>query len=220
MFDPRGDSRFDNFISTSSLVDLPMGAKRFTKMNNLGNKLSKIDGILVSQHVIDLWPGSHTVALPGEFSDHTPIFLSNMTTDFRPSPFKFYKSLLSHKDFPQLVKECWTSRNVSPVLIRGNIPLSFAKFTRLEYLHRSNNYLTGKIHFLFANITCLEYIDLSKNNFTGILPTQVVRLKNLDLSRNNFIGQTSILRWVHGDTNLLVLRSTSIDWITFPPATL
>ncbi|GJW45031.1 cytochrome P450 [Tanacetum coccineum] len=126
MFDPRGDSRFDNFISTSSLVDLPMGAKRFTKMNNLGNKLSKIDGILVSQHVIDLWPGSHTVALPGEFSDHTPILLSNMTTDFRPSPFKFYKSWLSHKDFPQLVKECWTSRNVSPVLIRfGNSIVSF-----------------------------------------------------------------------------------------------
>ncbi|GJZ80757.1 cytochrome P450, partial [Tanacetum coccineum] len=103
MFNLRGDSRFDNFISSSSLVDLPMGAKRFTRMNNLGNKLSKIDRILVSQHVIDLWPGSYTVALPGEFLDHTPILLSNMTIDFRPSPFKFYKSWLSHKDFPQLV---------------------------------------------------------------------------------------------------------------------
>nr|GFA06055.1 cytochrome P450 [Tanacetum cinerariifolium] len=126
MFDPRVASRFNNFISSSGLIDLPMGAKRFTRMNNLGIELSKIDRIIVSQHVIDLWRGSHMVALPREFLDHTPILLSNMTTDFGPPPFKLYNSWLSHKNFPQLVEECWTLRNVGPVLIRpGNSIVSF-----------------------------------------------------------------------------------------------
>ncbi|GKA93190.1 hypothetical protein Tco_0815176, partial [Tanacetum coccineum] len=39
IFDPRGATRFNSFISSSWLIDLPMGAKRVTRMNNLGNKL-------------------------------------------------------------------------------------------------------------------------------------------------------------------------------------
>ncbi|GJW88341.1 cytochrome P450 [Tanacetum coccineum] len=141
MFDPRGDSRFDNFISTSSLVDLPMGAKRFTKMNNLGNKLSKIDGILVSQHVIDLWPGSHTVALPGEFLDHTPILLSNMTIDFRPSPFKFNKNCKTLK----------TSSNSGDV--------RFKEENRARPLFNSNLFKqlsSDEVQFLDCNFTNVE----------------------------------------------------------------
>ncbi|GJX94347.1 cytochrome P450, partial [Tanacetum coccineum] len=162
MFDTRGDSRFDNFISSSSLVDLPMGAKRFTRMNNLGNKLSKIDRVLVSQHVIDLWPGSHTVALPGKFSDHTPILLSNMTTDFRPSPFKFYKSWLSHKDFPQLVKECWTSRNnVNPPPTNNRPVLPVTVHVRaVEELH--------ELQVISAFVDSrLESIEQLLNNFAN-----------------------------------------------------
>ncbi|GJZ85908.1 cytochrome P450 [Tanacetum coccineum] len=99
IFDTRGATRFKNFISSSGLIELPMGAKRFTRMNTLGNKLSKIDRILVSQHIVDLWPNSHTITLLREFSDHFPLLLSNLGADYGPIPFKLYNSWLQHKDF-------------------------------------------------------------------------------------------------------------------------
>ncbi|GJV05180.1 cytochrome P450 [Tanacetum coccineum] len=140
MFDLRGDSRFDNFISSSSLVDLPMGAKRFTRMNNLGNKLSKIHRVLVSQHVIDLWPGSHTVALPGEFSDHTPILLSNMTTDFRPSPFKLQNLKNIIKQWRRKVRE---TENLALVELRKMVDCLDMK-AELSFLNDDVRYI---IHF-------------------------------------------------------------------------
>ncbi|GJT93091.1 cytochrome P450 [Tanacetum coccineum] len=92
-----------------------MGAKRFTRMNTLGNKLSKIDRILVSQHVVDLWPDSHTITLPREFSDHCPLLLSNLEADYGPIPFKLYNSWLQHKEFPCIVHNNWNSMPQGPL---------------------------------------------------------------------------------------------------------
>lgn len=55
-FCPYGSNYFNQFIFNSGLLDLPMGGKRFTRMNKEGTKLSKIDRILVSNHIIDKWP--------------------------------------------------------------------------------------------------------------------------------------------------------------------
>ncbi|GJT13201.1 hypothetical protein Tco_0860243 [Tanacetum coccineum] len=69
IFDATGASMFNKFIFTSGLCDLPMG---------------------------DLWPYSYVTALTREFSDHTPLLLSNSITDYGPTPFKFFKSKLQH----------------------------------------------------------------------------------------------------------------------------
>ncbi|GJW91868.1 RNA-directed DNA polymerase, eukaryota [Tanacetum coccineum] len=100
VFDSRSASKFNNFIHYSGLSDLPLGGKRFTRMDNLGSKHSKIDRFLVSNHVIQKWPNSHVLALPREFSDHSPILLRNTSLDFDPIPFKLYNSWIEHVDFP------------------------------------------------------------------------------------------------------------------------
>ncbi|PWA82847.1 RNA-directed DNA polymerase, eukaryota, Reverse transcriptase zinc-binding domain protein [Artemisia annua] len=107
IFDATGASMFNKFIFTSGLCDLPMGGKRFTRMDNIGSKLSKIDRILVSKHFVDLWPHSYVTALTREFSDHTPLLLSNSITDYGPTLFKLYNSWISHNDFGPLVLRCW-----------------------------------------------------------------------------------------------------------------
>ncbi|PWA73804.1 cytochrome P450 [Artemisia annua] len=76
-------------------------------MNRCGSKLTKIDRILVSKHIVDLWPNSHILALPREFSDHSPLLLTNSCGDFEPIPFKFYNSWLLHNDFPSIFLSCW-----------------------------------------------------------------------------------------------------------------
>ncbi|GJX53819.1 RNA-directed DNA polymerase, eukaryota, reverse transcriptase zinc-binding domain protein [Tanacetum coccineum] len=89
------------------LCDLPMGGKRFTRMNNIGLKHSKIDRFLVSNHVVHLWPNTNVLALPREFSDHTPILLKTSAPDFGPTPFKLFNTWLEHHEFPELVRSSW-----------------------------------------------------------------------------------------------------------------
>ncbi|GJT98496.1 putative RNA-directed DNA polymerase, eukaryota, reverse transcriptase zinc-binding domain protein [Tanacetum coccineum] len=113
VFYSRGASQFNDFIHSSGLCDLPFGGKRFTRMNNLGLKHSKIDRFLVSTHVIHKWPDSHVIALPREFFDHTTLFLKNLAPDFGPIPFRFYNSWLAYSDFANLVSTSWAFPSTS-----------------------------------------------------------------------------------------------------------
>ncbi|GJR37726.1 RNA-directed DNA polymerase, eukaryota [Tanacetum coccineum] len=117
IFDPRGAAKFNDFITIADLCDLPMGGKWFTQMNNLGSKLSKIDRVLVSNHVIQRWPNSYVFALPREFCDHTPLLLKNLTVDYGPTPFKLYNSWIDHTGFLSLVQNSWSSAVNGPPLV-------------------------------------------------------------------------------------------------------
>lgn len=64
VFCTRGAKLFNDFIYNSELVDLPMGGKKFTRMNKYGTKLSKIDRILVTQQFLSRWPNAQLTALP------------------------------------------------------------------------------------------------------------------------------------------------------------
>ncbi|GJW61680.1 cytochrome P450 [Tanacetum coccineum] len=117
IFDPRGAAKFNDFITIADLCDLPMGGKWFTRMNNLGSKLSKIDRVLVSNHVIQRWPNSYVFALPREFCNHTPLLLKNLTVDYVPTPFKLYNSWIDHTGFLSLVQNSWSSVVNGPPLV-------------------------------------------------------------------------------------------------------
>ncbi|PWA86571.1 cytochrome P450 [Artemisia annua] len=127
IFDPRGAAKFNDFISLAGLCDLPMGGKRFTRMNTLGSKLSKIDRVLVSNHVIQRWPNSHVFPLPREFSDHTPLLLKNSTVDYGPTPFKLYNSWIDHTDFLSIVQSSWSSAIDGPPLVSFKCKLQHLK---------------------------------------------------------------------------------------------
>ncbi|GKA37484.1 cytochrome P450 [Tanacetum coccineum] len=109
IFCRRGASLFNKFISDCGLTDLPLGGMRFTRMNNQGSKLSKLDRFLVSHQFLDNWPSSHVLALVREFSDHSPIILQNYIFDYGPVPFKFYNTWLLNKDFESILCNSWSS---------------------------------------------------------------------------------------------------------------
>ena len=46
---------FNVFILESGLVDVPLGGQSFTRSNNLGTKMSKLDRYLVSEGLLDLF---------------------------------------------------------------------------------------------------------------------------------------------------------------------
>ncbi|GJY84160.1 RNA-directed DNA polymerase, eukaryota, reverse transcriptase zinc-binding domain protein, partial [Tanacetum coccineum] len=68
------------------------------------NKVFQFDNFIVVKNVSGLVLDCH-------ISDHRPILLEPITTDFGPTPFKFYNSWLLDKNLHSCVNEFWTSYN-------------------------------------------------------------------------------------------------------------
>ncbi|GJY42770.1 RNA-directed DNA polymerase, eukaryota [Tanacetum coccineum] len=93
----RGAKLFNEFIEKSKLIDLPMGGRKFTRMNKYDTKLSKIDRILLS--------------------DHYPLVLKTHSTDYGPIPFKFFNSWLLNGDFHNVVTHGWSTTDSAHFLL-------------------------------------------------------------------------------------------------------
>ena len=95
----RGAILFNDFISSTGLLEIPLGGMRFTRSNRAGNKLSKLDRFLVSPKFMERWPNAYAFTLTQEYSDHTPILFHMSSDDFGPVPFRLYKSWLLLPNF-------------------------------------------------------------------------------------------------------------------------
>ncbi|XP_071727736.1 uncharacterized protein [Rutidosis leptorrhynchoides] len=82
--------RFNEFINRNSLVDIPLGGRKFTRVSDDGLKMSKLDRFLVSDDFLSFWNDLKVVALDRSVSDHCPILMSDGEVDFGPKPFKIY----------------------------------------------------------------------------------------------------------------------------------
>ncbi|GJY98026.1 retrovirus-related pol polyprotein from transposon TNT 1-94 [Tanacetum coccineum] len=63
IFCRQGANRFNDFISTTGLLEIPIGGLKVTRMNRCRDKLSKLDRILVSSKFMDLCPDAYTLTL-------------------------------------------------------------------------------------------------------------------------------------------------------------
>lgn len=96
-----GARKFNEFIS--------MGGRKYTYMTDGGEKLSKIDRILVGPKFMGKWPNASLISLPRELSDHCPLVLLTLICDFGPSPFRFFNNWLMDPNFGDVVREAAAS---------------------------------------------------------------------------------------------------------------
>ncbi|GKB13205.1 RNA-directed DNA polymerase, eukaryota [Tanacetum coccineum] len=95
---------FDNFISSSSLVDVKMEGYSFTWSHASANKMSKLDRFLVFDGVISLFPSITAFCLDRHLSDHCPILLCEIRLDFGPVPFRMNGMIHFKKKLQELKK--------------------------------------------------------------------------------------------------------------------
>ena len=88
-FVKKGALLFNTFKLDANLVDLPMGGRKFTRMNKFGTKLSKIDILVLKDFILKL----SKIALPSDLSDHCPLILKTHAMDYGPIPFKLFFTL-------------------------------------------------------------------------------------------------------------------------------
>nr|GEU84481.1 RNA-directed DNA polymerase, eukaryota [Tanacetum cinerariifolium] len=102
-------SFFDQFISSSGLVDVKMEGFAFTWSHPLTNKMSKLDRFLISDGVISLFPSITVICLDRHLSDHRLILLCEINLDYGPTPFWLYYSWFSFAGFDEMVEQTWRS---------------------------------------------------------------------------------------------------------------
>ncbi|GKD32133.1 RNA-directed DNA polymerase, eukaryota, partial [Tanacetum coccineum] len=100
---------FDRFIVSSGLVDVKLEGYSFTWSHPSASKMSKLDRFLVTEGIISLYPSISALCLDRHLSDHRPILLREVLSDFGPTPFRFYQSWLRMEGFDSMVEHAWLS---------------------------------------------------------------------------------------------------------------
>nr|GFB42267.1 RNA-directed DNA polymerase, eukaryota [Tanacetum cinerariifolium] len=136
---------FDNFISSSSLIDVKMEGYAFTWSHPSANKMSKLDRFLVSDGVISLFPSITAFCLDRHLSDHRPILLCEVRLDFGPVPFRIYHSWFKFAVFEDMVVQTWNCFSFSDRngMIRFNKKLQEIKKSIRGWIKDKNNQLVS-----------------------------------------------------------------------------
>ncbi|GJS93081.1 RNA-directed DNA polymerase, eukaryota [Tanacetum coccineum] len=102
-FNKQGADLFNSFISSSGLIDIQMEGYSFTWAHPSASKMSKLDRFLLSNGLLSFFPHLSAVCLDRHLSDHMPILLKEVHSDFGPTPFRFFHSWLDLPGFDELM---------------------------------------------------------------------------------------------------------------------
>ncbi|GJX89492.1 RNA-directed DNA polymerase, eukaryota, partial [Tanacetum coccineum] len=112
VFNVRGARDFNNFITSAGLVDVQLEGYAFTWSHPSAAKMSKLDRFLVSEGFLTLFPHTSAICLDKHLSDHRPILLRHVASDYGATPFRFYHSWFEYKGFGQMVVDTWNRLNL------------------------------------------------------------------------------------------------------------
>nr|GFA64486.1 RNA-directed DNA polymerase, eukaryota [Tanacetum cinerariifolium] len=100
---------FNHFISSSGLLEVKMEGYSFTWSHSSASKMGKLDQFLVSEGIFVTFPTFSAICLDRHISDHRPILLNEIHTDYGPTPFRVYHSWFKRDGFDALVENVWNS---------------------------------------------------------------------------------------------------------------
>ncbi|KAJ9549508.1 hypothetical protein OSB04_022051 [Centaurea solstitialis] len=238
-FSRSGAKAFNDFIINAGLSEIRCGGRRFTRFSSDGLKLSKLDHILVSHSFFSVWVNPSVEILPRVYSDHCPLFLSSLSVNFGPLPFKFFNSWLSIVSLDEVVVSSWSSSRFSNPSANAVVRL----VARLKHLR--NCIKSWKANQLHDNGNSAVDLRKNLNNLESLAESSALsdsdkelRLeliqKIFDIEKKNLldIKQKARINWaINGDENSKYFHSSlkykqrknhihglslDGDWITDP----
>ncbi|GJW43819.1 retrovirus-related pol polyprotein from transposon TNT 1-94 [Tanacetum coccineum] len=107
LFNSHGANSFNNFITITGLIDLPLEGYSFTWAYKYVSKMIKLDRFLISEVLLALFTSISALCLGKHLSDHRPILLCELNVDYGPTPFWFFHSWSSKKGFNKMIEDSW-----------------------------------------------------------------------------------------------------------------
>nr|GFA64758.1 RNA-directed DNA polymerase, eukaryota [Tanacetum cinerariifolium] len=185
-FNRQGDIAFNNFISLTCLIYLPLEGYAFTWAHKSASKMSKLDCYLISEGVLDLFPHLSALCLDRHLSDHIPILLRETNYDYGPSPFRFFHSWFSMDGFNSFMETSWKSLNIVEPndLIRLNKKLQALKIAIKAWSKEANKRSNDQKINIQQNLSEVDkLIDQGKSN-DEILIKRITLLNDLQELNN------------------------------------
>ncbi|GKC51993.1 RNA-directed DNA polymerase, eukaryota [Tanacetum coccineum] len=108
LFNANAAKAFNTFIAQANLIDLPLEGYSFTWSYTSASKMSKLDRFLVSEGLHYMFPSLSALCLEKNLSDHRPILMRELNSNYGPTPFRIFHSWFSLEGFDNLVRESWS----------------------------------------------------------------------------------------------------------------
>ncbi|GJS03117.1 putative RNA-directed DNA polymerase, eukaryota, reverse transcriptase zinc-binding domain protein [Tanacetum coccineum] len=200
-------------------------------------KMSKLDRFLVSEGILSAFPSSTVVCLDRHLSDHRPILLKEMRTDFGPSPFRIYHSWFKRDGFDFMVEQAWASftHSDSNSLIRFKKKLQDLKKIIRGWIKDKNISLAGNKVSISEELAIIDR-ELDRGVVSDDLLSKRMeltrKLRDLNSLEAKDLAQKAKVKWaIEGDENSkffhglinkkrsqLSIRGIFVDgdWITDP----
>nr|GEV23567.1 RNA-directed DNA polymerase, eukaryota [Tanacetum cinerariifolium] len=197
---------FNNFISSTCLIDLSLEGYAFTWAHKSASKMSKLDRYLISEGVLDLFPHLSALCLDRHLSDHRPILLRETNYDYGPFPFWFFHSWFAMEALKIDIKAWSKEANKRSNDRKINIQQNLSEVDKLIDQGKSND------EILIKRITLLNDLqELNNRNAMEISQKAKIRWS---------IGSDENSKYFHGIMNKkrsqLAIRGTLAngEWIS------
>jgi len=208
--------RFNEFIKSSELIDLPMLGRKFTWYKPNGLIKSRIDRFLVSREWLDRWSDSKYRVLDMAVSDHYALVLDTVTVDWGSKPFCCLD--VWHKDnrFREFVRNRWLSYEIQGgglFVFKEKLKLLKADLKEWNKEVFGNVFQQGdeiqkRIHELDAKDDESELDEVGREERKWLL----AELRSNNLSQEAIYQQKARIKWLkQGDLNTKYFHST-IKW--------
>jgi len=103
---------FNDFITKTDLVDIPMVGRKFTWYEPNGSVKSRIDRILVLREWLEVWPDSKQFIISRLVFDHCALVLKDLHMDWGLKPFTSLDVWYRDGRFKDFVRSKWLSYEV------------------------------------------------------------------------------------------------------------
>nr|GEZ05225.1 RNA-directed DNA polymerase, eukaryota [Tanacetum cinerariifolium] len=207
LFNAHGAKDFNWFISNSGLVELQLEGFSFTWLHPSAKKMSKLDRFFVSDGLLSLFPHLSAVCLDRNLSDHRPILIREVVTDYGPSPFRIYHSWLNFEGFDKMILDTWNDLSFvdSNHMVRFKKKLQALKKEIRIWINAYKKKQAGCSQDIRAKLHQID-IELEKGvSNEDILLARMDLLKRLNdfqSSEARDIIQKAIIQWaIEGDEN-------------------
>ncbi|GKC51091.1 RNA-directed DNA polymerase, eukaryota [Tanacetum coccineum] len=207
IFNSNGAAIFNHFISSSDLVEVPMGGCTFTWVHKSDSKMSKLDRFLISNGLMQSCPNISALTLDRYLSDHRPILLREVSFDYGPTPFRFFHFWFDIEGFDTFVEKVWKDSypDEPNAMIRFMRKLKFLKQKlRLWISSKKENLMSQNSKWKSSLVDIDKIIDLGKatSDILNERMNMMNSLHDMEKIKSTELAQKTKIKWsIEGDEN-------------------
>ncbi|XP_022023792.1 uncharacterized protein LOC110924059 [Helianthus annuus] len=208
VFDPVCARDFNYFVDEAGLREYELKGMNYTYMVNRRGvcKLSRIDRVFVCENIFNKWSNGYVRALKREKSDHSPLLLSLVDTNFGPKPFRWYDSWIDKPGCLEVINSVlgdWINTGPTDVNLTNKLKALkeklkvWIKGSRLNERQDESNLRQEKESLEVL----MEHQDLEESD-VWVWTECVKCLEDIELMKSHDIRQKSRIKWaILGDEN-------------------